>query len=104
MTITSDTSDSASAVGPVPGSDAADAASRPGSGRADFFRFLGTKLAAAAVSFVIVLGIGFVIFQLMPSDPVQTMTRGRPPAMRRWLICARRWAWTSRCGSGSCTS
>lgn len=78
MTITSDTSDSASAVGPVPGSDAADAASRPGSGRADFLRFLGSKLAAAAVSFVIVLGIGFVIFQLMPSDPVQTMTRGRP--------------------------
>lgn len=41
-------------------------------------RYLGKKLAAALVSFLVTLVIGFVIFSLMPSDPVRTLTRGRP--------------------------
>ncbi|WP_052434337.1 ABC transporter permease [Streptacidiphilus melanogenes] len=40
--------------------------------------YLVTKLAAAAVSFGVTLVIGFVLFNVMPSDPVRTMTRGRP--------------------------
>lgn len=40
--------------------------------------YLGSKLLGAAVSFLITLVIGFVLFNLMPSDPVRTMTRGRP--------------------------
>ncbi|WP_214320037.1 ABC transporter permease [Nonomuraea sediminis] len=43
-----------------------------------FARYLGSKLVAALVSFFITLVIGFVIFNLMPSDPVRTLTRGRP--------------------------
>lgn len=36
------------------------------------------KLAAAVVSFAVLLVIGFVIFSVMPSDPVAALTRGRP--------------------------
>ncbi|WP_433242696.1 ABC transporter permease [Streptosporangium sp. CA-135522] len=46
--------------------------------RSDFLPYLGSKLAAALVSFLVTLVIGFVIFSLMPSDPVRTLTRGRP--------------------------
>ncbi|MGV9306138.1 MULTISPECIES: ABC transporter permease [unclassified Nonomuraea] len=41
-------------------------------------RHLAEKLAAAVVSFFVTLVIGFVIFSLMPADPVRTLTRGRP--------------------------
>ncbi|MFI6322359.1 ABC transporter permease [Nonomuraea sp. NPDC050556] len=41
-------------------------------------KYLLRKLAAALVSFLVTLVIGFVIFSLMPSDPVRTLTRGRP--------------------------
>ncbi|WP_307865564.1 ABC transporter permease [Streptomyces montanisoli] len=41
-------------------------------------RYLAGKLAAAVVSFAVTLVIGFVLFNMMPSDPVRTMTRGRP--------------------------
>lgn len=40
--------------------------------------YLATKLAAAVVSFGVTLVIGFVLFNVMPADPVRTMTRGRP--------------------------
>ncbi|WP_037915899.1 ABC transporter permease [Actinacidiphila yeochonensis] len=40
--------------------------------------YLVNKLVAAVVSFAVTLVIGFVLFNLMPSDPVRTMTRGRP--------------------------
>ncbi|MQY37228.1 Dipeptide transport system permease protein DppB [Streptomyces sp. RB17] len=40
--------------------------------------YLANKLAAAVVSFAVTLVIGFVLFNVMPSDPVRTMTRGRP--------------------------
>jgi len=41
-------------------------------------RYLTTKLLAAVISFAVTLVIGFVLFNLMPADPVRTMTRGRP--------------------------
>src|SRR5579875_1524374 len=50
----------------------------PGSGRADFLSYLARKVAAAVVSFAVLLVIGFIIFSLMPSDPVAALTRGRP--------------------------
>ncbi|WP_079168143.1 ABC transporter permease [Streptomyces colonosanans] len=40
--------------------------------------YLVSKLAAAVVSFAVTLVIGFSLFNLMPADPVRTMTRGRP--------------------------
>ncbi|MFI6814765.1 ABC transporter permease [Nonomuraea sp. NPDC050328] len=40
--------------------------------------YLAGRLVAAAVSFLVTLVIGFVIFNLMPADPVRTLTRGRP--------------------------
>ncbi|WP_328806157.1 ABC transporter permease [Streptacidiphilus fuscans] len=40
--------------------------------------YLVTKLAAAVVSFAVTLVIGFVLFNVMPADPVRTMTQGRP--------------------------
>ncbi|MEU7983610.1 ABC transporter permease [Streptosporangium canum] len=46
--------------------------------RSGFLPYLGSKLAAALVSFFVTLVIGFVIFSLMPADPVRTLTRGRP--------------------------
>jgi peptide/nickel transport system permease protein len=52
--------------------------SRPVSGRFELLTYLGSKLAAAVVSFFVTLVIGFTIFSLMPSDPVRTLTRGRP--------------------------
>jgi peptide/nickel transport system permease protein len=51
---------------------------RAGSGAAEFFRYLVKKLAGAVLSFAVLLVIGFVIFSLMPSDPLETLTRGRP--------------------------
>ena len=62
--------DPAAALGP---SRAAGAGRRP-----PWLGYLGTKLFGAVISFFIVLVIGFVLFNLMPADPVRTMTRGRP--------------------------
>lgn len=41
-------------------------------------RFYLRKLLAAVVSFFVTLVIGFVLFQLMPSDPIKALTNGRP--------------------------
>lgn len=46
--------------------------------RSDFWSYLARKLGAAVVSFLMLLVVGFVIFSLMPSDPVSALTRGRP--------------------------
>jgi peptide/nickel transport system permease protein len=43
-----------------------------------FWPYLGTKSLAALVSFFVTLVLGFVLFNLMPSDPVASLTRGRP--------------------------
>jgi peptide/nickel transport system permease protein len=48
-----------------------------GSSGRDFLSYLARKLAAAVVSFAGLLVVGFIIFSLMPSDPVAALTRGR---------------------------
>lgn len=45
-------------------------------GRTRFLLYLGRKLLGATVSLFITLLIGFVLFNLMPADPVQSLTRG----------------------------
>ena len=42
----------------------------------DFLNYLGRKLGAAIISFLVLMVVGFVIFALMPSDPVAALTRG----------------------------
>ena len=58
----------------------ADPAQAPGAagGRTAFARYLGVKVLSALISFLVTLVIGFVLFNLIPSDPVRTITRGRP--------------------------
>ncbi|MGI8878989.1 MAG: ABC transporter permease [Jatrophihabitans sp.] len=46
--------------------------------RSDFPRYLLSKVITALISFLFTLVIGFAMFSLMPSDPVHTLTRGRP--------------------------
>jgi peptide/nickel transport system permease protein len=43
-----------------------------------FLRYLVSKLIAAVVSLFVTLVIGFVMFGLMPANPVASLTRGRP--------------------------
>lgn len=59
------------------------------SGRRNFLQYLARKLAAACVSFVVLLVVGFVIFSLMPSDPVASLTRGRPTSARQMAFLVR---------------
>ena len=49
----------------------------------DFAHYLARKLAAAVVSFGVLLVVGFIIFSLMPADPVATLTRGRPTSQKQ---------------------
>jgi len=53
-------------------------ASRKGGKGSDSLQFYLRKLAAAVVSFFVTLVIGFVVFQLMPADPIRSLTHGRP--------------------------
>jgi peptide/nickel transport system permease protein len=46
--------------------------------RSDFGSYLLRKVGAACASFFMLLVVGFVIFSLMPADPVSALTRGRP--------------------------
>jgi peptide/nickel transport system permease protein len=46
--------------------------------RSSFWTYLGGKLLGAAVSFLVLLVIGFTIFNVMPSDPVATLARQHP--------------------------
>ncbi|NKQ52117.1 ABC transporter permease [Amycolatopsis sp. K13G38] len=48
---------------------------RGGSGRA---RFLLGKLGGAAVSLLLVVALGFLLFRMIPGDPVATLTKDRP--------------------------
>ncbi|GAA3464118.1 ABC transporter permease [Saccharothrix longispora] len=41
-------------------------------------RYLAGKLGGALVSLVLVVVLGFLLFRVIPGDPVVTMTRGRP--------------------------
>jgi peptide/nickel transport system permease protein len=56
---------------------APDASGRPGN-RAAFARYLVGKIAAAIISFAVLLVAGFLLFNEIPSDPVRTATKGRP--------------------------
>jgi peptide/nickel transport system permease protein len=53
------------------------------SGARDFAHYLTRKLAAAVISFVMLLVLGFVIFSLMPADPVESLTRGHATSARQ---------------------
>jgi peptide/nickel transport system permease protein len=53
------------------------------SGARDFAHYLGRKLVAAVISFAMLLVVGFIIFSLMPSDPVEALTRGRPTSAKQ---------------------
>jgi peptide/nickel transport system permease protein len=44
----------------------------------DFGVYLAKKVGAALVSFVFLLIVGYVIFSVMPSNPLEALTRGRP--------------------------
>jgi peptide/nickel transport system permease protein len=65
-------------AGPDPaGPEQAGPPERGPAARSDLPSYLAKKVAAAVVSFFMVLVIGFVIFSLMPSNPVAAITRGR---------------------------
>lgn len=46
--------------------------------RAGSLAYLGKRVAAALVSYVFLLVAGYLIFSVLPADPVEAMTRGRP--------------------------
>jgi len=46
-----------------------------GSGTA---RYVAAKLGGGGLSLLVVLVLGFLLFRILPGDPVVTMTRGRP--------------------------
>ncbi len=51
---------------------------RAASAGRDFAAYLARKLATAVVSFAMLLVVGFILFSLIPSNPVEALTRGRP--------------------------
>ena len=51
---------------------------RGASGARDFAHYLVRKIAAAVVSFAVLLVFGFVIFSLIPADPVADPDQGAP--------------------------
>jgi peptide/nickel transport system permease protein len=53
------------------------------SGARDFASYLIRKVAAAVVSFAMLLVLGFIIFSLMPSNPVEALTRGHPTSAKQ---------------------
>ena len=53
------------------------------SGARDFAHYLARKIAGAVVSFAMLLVVGFVIFSLMPSNPIEALTRGRPTSAKQ---------------------
>jgi peptide/nickel transport system permease protein len=52
-------------------------------GARDLAHYLGRKVAAAIVSFAMLLVLGFIIFSLIPSDPVEALTRGHPTSAKQ---------------------
>jgi peptide/nickel transport system permease protein len=46
------------------------------SSRTEFGVYLGKKVGAALISFVFLLIVGYVIFSVMPSNPLEALTRG----------------------------
>jgi peptide/nickel transport system permease protein len=54
------------------------AAGRDHSARTHFLIYLGKKVTAALVSFAFLLMAGYLIFSVLPANPVEALTRGRP--------------------------
>jgi peptide/nickel transport system permease protein len=54
-----------------------------GSGARDFAHYLIRRLIASVVSFIMLLVLGFVIFSLMPANPVEALTRGRQTSAKQ---------------------
>lgn len=67
-------------------------------------RHLAGKVGGALVSLLFVVALGFLLFRVIPGDPVVAMTRGRPVTGTSSPSCARGWAWTSRWTSSSSTT
>jgi peptide/nickel transport system permease protein len=54
------------------------ASERDQSARTDFLIYLGKKVAAALMSFAFLLVAGYLIFSVLPANPLEALTRGRP--------------------------
>lgn len=48
-----------------------------------FARYLATKFTAALVSLAVTLVIAFVLFSVMPANPVRTITQGHPESAKQ---------------------
>jgi peptide/nickel transport system permease protein len=58
----------------------ADSISKNGgaSGVAGFLRYLGKKLVGAVISFIMLMVVGYVLFNLIPSNPLEAVIRTHP--------------------------
>ena len=88
------------------GLNALESARSPGqdSSRRDFLHYLIRKLAAAVISFTVLLVVGFIIFSLMPSDPVAALTRGRPTSAKQMAFLVKQLGLNQPVGSASVAS
>ncbi len=57
-------------------------------GRGQFARYLGGKVLGALLSLFVALNIGFLLFNVIPSDPVATITRGREVSAEQKRVLA----------------
>jgi peptide/nickel transport system permease protein len=51
---------------------------RDRSARTDLLAYLAMKVAVALVSFAFLLVAGYLLFSVLPANPLETLTRGRP--------------------------
>jgi peptide/nickel transport system permease protein len=58
--------------------EGASSAGAGATGRRDFATYLTTKVLAALISLMATIVIAFILFSLIPSNPVRTLTQGRP--------------------------
>jgi peptide/nickel transport system permease protein len=65
-------------LAPAGGTVDALATGREPRGSAGTLRFVAVKLGGAVISLVLVIVLGFLLFRVLPGDPVVTMTRNRP--------------------------
>lgn len=54
-----------------------------GSTGSGFGGYLATKLIAAAISLAVTLVLAFVLFSVIPADPVRTITQGHPESAKQ---------------------
>ncbi len=57
--------------------------------RRDFAAYLSTKLLAALVSLAATVVIAFILFSIIPANPVRTLTQGRPVTQAELLMLRR---------------